>query len=561
MLGIIPCDAAETLDFTWKGNYNDMMLEITINTPVKYNQSVSVVMFPNDTSNPSVNNYNRMLQTELTGGKSKTVRLPIADDLYSSDGKCTVVIQGSGYQSSISRKVNSEVYVLTPSQINGESGLISEFNRANSSTIAASLVKVKEPLALSTVESAEETQRYNEFFNIRTNDFSNSFITLDDVKMAWECSDVLVCLKDTGVTASELKTAVELSASLLGIVTTGDEYDVLKEQIYEKMIKIATNKGLSNIKSASDVKTNFVQATAVAAINNASMETIETEIKEHATGLGISNSYIEKFDSIKSSEDKNIVTRQLQGKGFNLPSEASKIFSDAVDAVLAKETTPDGGTDNGDDGDSGSGGGGGGGGGKLPSVGIETIPSENKQPDTTGYADCRSGHWAFEYIDKLTKLGVVNGYDNGMFYPDKKVTREEFVKMIMSATGLYNIEATCSFGDVSEQAWYYRYIASAVQSGIISGISSEEFGTGKNITREDAAVIAARSLKKLSKYPSFETNITSFNDASLISSYASESVAALSGMNIINGYEDGSFKPQDNLTRAQAAKIISLIIE
>ena len=128
------------------------------------------------------------------------------------------------------------------------------------------------------------------------------------------------------------------------------------------------------------------------------------------------------------------------------------------------------------------------------------------------------------------------------------------------ATGLFKADVTCSFSDVKSGTWYYQYIASAVQSDIVGGISDSEFGLGLNITREDTAVIAARILKRFSRYPS-QTSEAGFVDSDNISPYAKESVEALNTMNIISGYEDDSFVPDGKLTRAQAAKIISMIIE
>ena len=129
--------------------------------------------------------------------------------------------------------------------------------------------------------------------------------------------------------------------------------------------------------------------------------------------------------------------------------------------------------------------------------------------------------------------------------------------MIVSASGLYSASAECEFGDVQNGQWYYKYISSAVSAGLVNGVSEDTFGTGGLITREDAAVIAARILDKFGKKVNAESAV--FTDANLISDYAADSINTLAALGIISGQPDGSFEPQGALTRAQAARIIVLV--
>ncbi|MBQ7901316.1 MAG: S-layer homology domain-containing protein [Clostridia bacterium] len=558
--------ARESFDFAWEGNYTDMTLDITIKSPVNYTQSVSVVMYPSELENPSVANYSRMLQAELTGGKDKTVSIKLGDDLYTQSGRYTVVVQGNGYENAISRMSDSEVYIKTPSQIYGDSGLIYEFNNAIADNLSAVLSKVEKALDLSIAESGTESDRYNAFLGIKQQDFSNAFATLDDVKKAWECSDIIVCIAAADSTSHQLAQMVEACSDMLNVNTDGEEYAEHKEQLYSKMLKIGKALNTTGVKCCSDIQTAFAQAQAIVAVNNAQLSALEAVIKANAAVLGISDEYIEKFDSINDSNKKAVVTRQLYNKDFSYPSEAAAEFTEAVDNVTGGEednNSSGGGSSNSGSGSSSGGGSGGSSGGSVGggSTGLGAVDiSSPYNTAVSAFADCDTNHWAYAYVNKLKQSNVVSGYENGMFYPDRHVTREEFVKMIISATGLYNSSAACNFSDVQGGAWYYQYIASAVQSDIVSGISDSEFGLGQNITREDTAVIAARILSRFSKYPA-DTSAKDFADADSISSYAKESVDALAELNIISGYEDNSFRPKSNLTRAQAAKIISMIVE
>ena len=111
-------------------------------------------------------------------------------------------------------------------------------------------------------------------------------------------------------------------------------------------------------------------------------------------------------------------------------------------------------------------------------------------------------HGMTEYIgrykalfESLANAGIVSGKGNKKFCPQDFVKREEFVKMLV---GAFNVtaEGSVPFSDVSSNEWYYTYVVSAYNSGMIKGISADIFGTGTNITRQDMAVLIYRYLSK-----------------------------------------------------------------
>lgn len=91
--------------------------------------------------------------------------------------------------------------------------------------------------------------------------------------------------------------------------------------------------------------------------------------------------------------------------------------------------------------------------------------------------------------------------------------------------------------NVDDEAWYITYIRKAVNSGIIKGISEDEFGIGRELTREDMAVIIVRILKS-EKEISYDEK---FMDDSEISDYAREAVYLLRTLGIVKGNEDGKY--------------------
>ena len=133
----------------------------------------------------------------------------------------------------------------------------------------------------------------------------------------------------------------------------------------------------------------------------------------------------------------------------------------------------------------------------------------------------------------------------------KGLDTEAFVKMVMSAARIDLDKPACKFGDVDQGKWYAQYVNAAYGEGVISGISETEFGIGKEITREDMAVIIARLVDS----EAAETT-TDFADDADISEYARESIYKLYAAGKIAGVGNGRFAPKEIVTRAQAAKII-----
>ena len=128
--------------------------------------------------------------------------------------------------------------------------------------------------------------------------------------------------------------------------------------------------------------------------------------------------------------------------------------------------------------------------------------------------------------------------------------------MLVEAFRLNTIGENMSFEDVKISDWYYKYVARAYYSGIINGVDASLFGTGKDITRQDLAVMIYNACKVCDiELPDNKPDIK-FVDSELICDYASEAVSSLYSAGIITGYDDGEFHPLDNATRAEAAKIL-----
>lgn len=202
-----------------------------------------------------------------------------------------------------------------------------------------------------------------------------------------------------------------------------------------------------------------------------------------------------------------------------------------------------------------------------------------------------AGHWAEGTIDTLSYMGIVNGMTDTEFDPDGAVTRAQYLKMIMEATGVKTAEyrpGECL--EAKSADWYAPYLQGALDSGLIphsmiTGFKEsvdylvDEYGKATEsrvvyagafngdlpISREEMAVLTEycyqytrtvltnKSVNNISTKP--------FTDQGIISSWAENSVILAAAHGFIEGMDDGSFRPGDSATRAQAATIILRVIK
>ena len=164
--------------------------------------------------------------------------------------------------------------------------------------------------------------------------------------------------------------------------------------------------------------------------------------------------------------------------------------------------------------------------------------------------------WAQEAVDALYAEGVINGKADGIFAPGDNVLREEFAKIVLEAVKFEKLDGEVSFDDVNSKDWYYDFVTQAYLCGIIKGESETTFGSGKNITRQDMAVMCYNALVKKGVLSEDDVAELGYADSDDISDYARNSVGELSKIEILNGNENNTFKPFDFATRAEAAQMM-----
>ena len=157
-----------------------------------------------------------------------------------------------------------------------------------------------------------------------------------------------------------------------------------------------------------------------------------------------------------------------------------------------------------------------------------------------GFTDLDSSHWSYGYVSRLVEDKTVNGYEDGSFNPDGLVTRAEFVKMI----GKSSERAASDFRDVPSSHWAYEYI---MQSGM-SIAPGEAFRPDDVMTRNDVASLVwkrAGGKAGIKSAPNTTEGFTEKDAAAWVYTYG-----------IMNGNDGVYLRPDDGITRAEAAAII-----
>lgn len=174
-------------------------------------------------------------------------------------------------------------------------------------------------------------------------------------------------------------------------------------------------------------------------------------------------------------------------------------------------------------------------------------------------------HWAKASIEALSEKLIVSGTSNGVFSPDKAMTRAEFTVMLTKALGIEPVKGGTVFKDVKGTDWYGPYVGAAYDKGLISGSGTGKFNPNATISREEAMTILVKALKvsgynmeKLSGVGNFKAS--QYKDGKQISAWAMDSVALAVNSGIASGSEKG-MEPKKPVTRAEIATMVLKLLK
>ena len=193
--------------------------------------------------------------------------------------------------------------------------------------------------------------------------------------------------------------------------------------------------------------------------------------------------------------------------------------------------------------------------GNIGRASYDVPVGEDYQPAFTDTKD----YWGANYVEFLYTTGVTTGYDDGTFRPDQNITRAQFSVMLFRYLGLEEskyADVVLPFADVDKIGEYaIPAIKALYTEGVINGSKGSDgklyFNPNSPLTRAQAATMIGRTQEK-----GYATAEMTFTDAGKIPAYATFYIQTMAAQGILGGYTDGSFRPHNNITRGQMAKIL-----
>lgn len=174
------------------------------------------------------------------------------------------------------------------------------------------------------------------------------------------------------------------------------------------------------------------------------------------------------------------------------------------------------------------------------------------------YFEDAKGHWAEEVIRILTDRGIISGYPDGLVHPDDIITRAEFAALIARIMELpepEESEVTLGFSDIADH-WSEQNIEALIIAGIIQkGDYGTKFQPDEPITRMEMIRMLVRAIGKGEHDPSCLC-VTGFSDDGNLTDKDKSSICAGKEYGIVNGYPDGTVRPEGKATRAEAFSML-----
>lgn len=322
-----------------------------------------------------------------------------------------------------------------------------------------------------------------------------------------------------------------------------DQYDV-DSVVYAGFISDVYNNDSAATQLSSDRGTGVLTS-------NVGLPTVIVPVGTNPNGYSISMQLVGKaWDDAKilgmgyALEQQTMASRHtsfapaLTQKDNNVPSDPGNEHSDSGNGPIDSgngPTVPGSGPTNPGNGPS------------TPDNGTIDKPS----PEVISFTDTK-GHWAEDSIVLLIKKGLLSGYPDDSFRPDLSITRAEAVKVLSTQLGLK--PQTSDFTDVPASHWAAGYIGAAEESDLMNGYDDGTFRPDDQLNRAEMAALVARAFKLSG------SSAVSFSDVPL-DSWSYPYINALIVNKIVTGYDDGTFRPTQAITRAEFATMIARVLQ
>lgn len=188
----------------------------------------------------------------------------------------------------------------------------------------------------------------------------------------------------------------------------------------------------------------------------------------------------------------------------------------------------------------------------LPSASALAAERGRASP-AEAFTDFDPNAWYRPAIEYAVEHEIMKGMGDGLMAPDRTTTRAEFVAMACRLLDTYTMADVSQYEDLPPDAWYYDSMRMGFQLGIIEGVSGSQADPSGCLTREQAIVILARMMA-LPDGPNDE--LERYSDMGDISDWAQGAVSAMTTGGYLKGYPDGTLRPKQSISRAEAAQLL-----
>lgn len=186
------------------------------------------------------------------------------------------------------------------------------------------------------------------------------------------------------------------------------------------------------------------------------------------------------------------------------------------------------------------------------------VAAAENNADVSRFNDVLPGQWYYSAIEYVVEHGYFNGVSDDTFAPGEPMTRAMFVTALGRMAGVDpTAYPASSFLDVTAGSYYSGYVAWAVETGIVQGISDSLFGPGANVTREQIAVFLYRYAEHIGMDVRIGQTAQphTFGGEDIVSPWAMTAMVWANNRGIMKGTGNG-MEPQAEATRAQVAQML-----
>lgn len=183
------------------------------------------------------------------------------------------------------------------------------------------------------------------------------------------------------------------------------------------------------------------------------------------------------------------------------------------------------------------------------------------------YSDVNQSAWYSSYVNKISELNAFSGYEDGTFRPDNQITQEEFIKtvvcLICGELNESNAPTVKNTWNSKWSSWAVPYLDKAFELGLITEQDTKFKLVGIPCTRGEMAKVITRAVEYLKEEPVADTStyIAKLNDYDRMKEEYKPYVLQAYAKGILSGYDDGTFRDDGLLTRAEASSVLVRLID